>query len=190
MNDADVLIAGGGPVGLMLACELSLAGTRPLVLERRDSIDATIKTGSINVATVEVLYRRGLLPAVRAEQERVLAGPRPAAARGPVAGGQPGAGGRSGASGRPDAGDRSGASGRPSSDRRSVPRLAGHFAGLWYRGAGAPARLGRRSGAAGRRDALHHWFGEPASSPAAGPPGPAPVPSNRFPKLGPWTIAR
>jgi hypothetical protein len=43
---------------------------------------------------------------------------------------------------------------------------------------------------AGPRDALHHWFGEPASSPAAGPPGPAPVPSNRFPKLGPWTIAR
>ena len=33
-HDADVVIAGAGPNGLMLACELSLAGVRPLVLER------------------------------------------------------------------------------------------------------------------------------------------------------------
>jgi len=32
--DADVLIAGAGPTGLMLACELHLAGVRPIVLER------------------------------------------------------------------------------------------------------------------------------------------------------------
>jgi 2-polyprenyl-6-methoxyphenol hydroxylase-like FAD-dependent oxidoreductase len=32
--DADVVIAGAGPTGLMLACELHLAGVRPIVLER------------------------------------------------------------------------------------------------------------------------------------------------------------
>ena len=32
--DADVVIAGAGPTGLMLACELRLAGVRPVVLER------------------------------------------------------------------------------------------------------------------------------------------------------------
>ena len=32
--DADVIIVGAGPVGLMLAGELALAGVRPLVLER------------------------------------------------------------------------------------------------------------------------------------------------------------
>ena len=33
--DADVIIVGAGPTGLMLAGELRLAGVRPLVLERR-----------------------------------------------------------------------------------------------------------------------------------------------------------
>ena len=32
--DADVVIAGAGPTGLMLACELQLAEVRPVVLER------------------------------------------------------------------------------------------------------------------------------------------------------------
>lgn len=34
MRDAEVLIAGAGPNGLMLACELALAGVRPLVIDR------------------------------------------------------------------------------------------------------------------------------------------------------------
>ena len=36
--DADVIIVGVGPIGLMLAGELCLAGVRPLVLERQPQI--------------------------------------------------------------------------------------------------------------------------------------------------------
>src|SRR6185437_1663931 len=34
--DADVVVVGAGPVGLLLAAELALAGVRPIVLERLD----------------------------------------------------------------------------------------------------------------------------------------------------------
>ena len=37
-GDADIVIAGGGPVGLMLACELRLGGADPVVLERLPEI--------------------------------------------------------------------------------------------------------------------------------------------------------
>lgn len=58
----DVVVAGAGPVGLMLACELRLAGVDVLVVERLAEIDQTLKAGGINVPTVQSFYRRGLLP--------------------------------------------------------------------------------------------------------------------------------
>ncbi|MEV6928514.1 FAD-dependent monooxygenase [Dactylosporangium sp. NPDC051485] len=61
----DVVVAGAGPVGLMLACELALAGVDVTVLERRTEIDPTIKAGSLNSPTIEALDRRGLTPAVQ-----------------------------------------------------------------------------------------------------------------------------
>ncbi len=70
--DHEVVIAGGGPVGLMLACELRLAGVDVLVLERLTEPDLTIKAGSINLPTAEACYRRGLLPALVEEQRRAL----------------------------------------------------------------------------------------------------------------------
>jgi 2-polyprenyl-6-methoxyphenol hydroxylase-like FAD-dependent oxidoreductase len=70
-TDVDVVVAGGGPVGLMLACELRLGGASVLVLERLTEIDQTVKAGSLNVPAVEALYRRGLLPQVLEEQQRV-----------------------------------------------------------------------------------------------------------------------
>ncbi|WP_326950489.1 FAD-dependent monooxygenase [Amycolatopsis sp. NBC_01307] len=62
----DVVISGGGPVGLMLACELRLAGVDVLVAERLPEPDQTIKAGSINLPTAEAFYRCGMLPALQA----------------------------------------------------------------------------------------------------------------------------
>ena len=70
--DYDVVVAGAGPVGLMLACELRLAGVSVLVVERLTEPDLTIKAGSINVPTAEALYRRGLLPALQEQQQLMM----------------------------------------------------------------------------------------------------------------------
>ncbi|MER6449469.1 FAD-dependent oxidoreductase [Streptomyces venezuelae] len=69
-TDFDVVVAGGGPVGLMLACELRLGGARVVVVERRTEVDPTIKAGSVNTATAEAFYRRGMLPALAEVQQR------------------------------------------------------------------------------------------------------------------------
>ncbi|MFE9576961.1 FAD-dependent monooxygenase [Nocardia sp. NPDC006044] len=74
MNETcDVVVAGAGPVGLMLACELRLAGVDVLVIERLEEIDPTMKAAGINVPTAQALYRRGLLPHLLADQERARA---------------------------------------------------------------------------------------------------------------------
>lgn len=62
MDNRDVVIAGAGPVGLMLAAELRLAGVDVLVVERLTEIDPTIKAGGFNLPAAEAFYRRGLLP--------------------------------------------------------------------------------------------------------------------------------
>ena len=68
--DYDVVIAGAGPVGLLLACELRLAGASVLVFEKLADPNLPIKEGAIggralNIPSIEVFYRRGLLSAVR-----------------------------------------------------------------------------------------------------------------------------
>jgi len=70
---ADVVVAGAGPVGLMLACELGLAGVRVVVLERRTDIDQTIKAGALNHPTLEALDRRGLAPKLAEAREATMA---------------------------------------------------------------------------------------------------------------------
>ncbi|MEU3713848.1 FAD-dependent oxidoreductase [Streptomyces catenulae] len=71
-TETEVVVAGGGPVGLMLACELALAGVDVVVLERLTEVDTTIKAGSINTPTVESFYRRGMLPALEEAQREGL----------------------------------------------------------------------------------------------------------------------
>jgi 2-polyprenyl-6-methoxyphenol hydroxylase-like FAD-dependent oxidoreductase len=68
----DVVVAGAGPVGLMVACELALRGTTVLVVERLTEPDLTIKAGSITVPTAEAFDRRGLMPELLGAQERSL----------------------------------------------------------------------------------------------------------------------
>jgi 2-polyprenyl-6-methoxyphenol hydroxylase-like FAD-dependent oxidoreductase len=59
--DADVIIVGAGPTGLMLAGELRLAGVRPLVLERQPQLRDTPKAGGLSGQILELLRYRGLL---------------------------------------------------------------------------------------------------------------------------------
>jgi 2-polyprenyl-6-methoxyphenol hydroxylase-like FAD-dependent oxidoreductase len=72
-QDADVTVVGAGPVGLVLAAELALAGVAVQVVERRAEPDEAMKAQSINVPTAEALDRRGLLPAAQQVQREVLA---------------------------------------------------------------------------------------------------------------------
>jgi 2-polyprenyl-6-methoxyphenol hydroxylase-like FAD-dependent oxidoreductase len=59
--DADVVIAGAGPTGLMLACELRLAGIQPVVLERLAQPTGLSKALGLIGRAVDTLDYRGLL---------------------------------------------------------------------------------------------------------------------------------
>jgi 2-polyprenyl-6-methoxyphenol hydroxylase-like FAD-dependent oxidoreductase len=62
----EVIIAGAGPVGLFLACELALANCSVLVLEKAVDPDSPLKRlpfgiRGLSSLSIEALYRRGLL---------------------------------------------------------------------------------------------------------------------------------
>jgi len=61
MTEHEVVIAGGGPTGLMLAAELTLAGIDVLVVERRanQELDGR-RAGGLHSRTLEVLDQRGV----------------------------------------------------------------------------------------------------------------------------------
>ncbi len=69
-----MIIVGAGPTGLMLACELGLAGVRPLVLERHPQIREVPKAGGLSGQILELLRYRGDL----GRFEAASTAPRPA----------------------------------------------------------------------------------------------------------------
>jgi 3-(3-hydroxy-phenyl)propionate hydroxylase len=61
MTDHAVVIAGGGPTGLMLAGELALAGVDVAIVERRASQELIgSRAGGLQSRTIEVLDQRGI----------------------------------------------------------------------------------------------------------------------------------
>jgi 2-polyprenyl-6-methoxyphenol hydroxylase-like FAD-dependent oxidoreductase len=70
MDMYDVTIAGGGPVGLLLAIELRHLGVEVLVIERRTVLDDPVMRGAmggraINMPSGRILQRLGLLDEIR-----------------------------------------------------------------------------------------------------------------------------
>ena len=63
-----MVVAGGGPTGLMLAAELALGGVDVVVVERRESQELPgSRAGGLHARTIEVLDQRGVAERFLAE---------------------------------------------------------------------------------------------------------------------------
>jgi rifampicin monooxygenase len=66
----DVIVAGGGPTGLMLAGELRLHGVRVLVLDKETEPTRQVRSLGLHVRSIEVMDQRGLLERFLAQGRR------------------------------------------------------------------------------------------------------------------------
>ncbi len=72
MAEYAVVVAGGGPTGLMLAGELALAGVDVAIVERRASPElAGSRAGGLHSRTIEVLDQRGIADRFLSEGQTV-----------------------------------------------------------------------------------------------------------------------
>ena len=60
-DEIDVIVAGGGPTGMMLAAELRLHGVRVLVLEKDTEPPPYVRSLGLHVRSIELMDQRGLL---------------------------------------------------------------------------------------------------------------------------------
>ena len=60
--EAEVIVAGAGGAGLMVAAELALAGVRPVVLDALPARNQQSRAGGLQPRSVELLEMRGYLP--------------------------------------------------------------------------------------------------------------------------------
>ena len=75
MTEHAVVIAGGGPAGLMLAGELALAGVDVAIVERRASQDLPgSRAGGLHSRTIEILDQRGIADRFLSEGQVVQVG--------------------------------------------------------------------------------------------------------------------
>ena len=75
MTEHAVVIAGGGPTGLMLAGELALAGVDVAIVERRATQDLPgSRAGGLHSRTIEILDQRGIADRFLAEGQVVQVG--------------------------------------------------------------------------------------------------------------------
>src|SRR5215467_9404484 len=74
MTNHSVVIAGGGPTGLMLAGELALAGVDVVIVERRPNQDLDgSRAGGLHSRSIEVLDQRGIADRFLAEGQTMQA---------------------------------------------------------------------------------------------------------------------
>jgi len=75
MTEHAVVIAGGGPTGLMLAGELALAGVDVAIVERRASQElAGSRAGGLHSRTLEIFDQRGIADRFLAEGQKAQVG--------------------------------------------------------------------------------------------------------------------
>jgi 2-polyprenyl-6-methoxyphenol hydroxylase-like FAD-dependent oxidoreductase len=65
--DTDVIVAGAGPAGLMLAAELGLAGVRTVVIEQNATRPGCCRGFNLNARSLALLARRGIVDRFLAE---------------------------------------------------------------------------------------------------------------------------